>query len=55
MVPYALLCTIVIFLVCCLVECVRQWVFRTFRITPLLDRISDRLQSWVMERSGRIR
>ena len=55
MVPYALLCTIVIFLVCCLVEWVRQWVFRTFRITPLLDRISDRLQSWVMERSERIR
>ena len=55
MVPYVLLCTIVIFLVCCLVEWVRQWVFRTFRITPLLDRISDRLQSWVMERSERIR
>lgn len=55
MVPYALLCTIVIFLVCCLVEWVRQWVFRTFRITSLLDRLSDRLQSWVMERSERIR
>lgn len=45
MVPYAVLCVMEIFLVCCLVERIRQWLFRITRLQKLLDRVCDRIQN----------
>lgn len=44
MVPYGLLCTAGIFLVCCLVEWVRKQLFRLLGIQRTIDRLCDRIQ-----------
>lgn len=45
MVPYGLLCTAGIFLVCCSVEWIRQKLFSVLGIQKWIDRSCDRLQS----------
>lgn len=51
MVPYCLLCVVGIFAVCCLIEWVRQRLFRVCRIDRLVarscDRIQGRVQAWL--------
>lgn len=47
MVPYALVCTIGIFLVCSLAEWLRQRLFSVLRINSGIDRICDRIQGRV--------
>lgn len=54
MVPYALVCVVGIFLVCCLVEWVRRWAFRVFGVSAALDKISDRIQAWASKKLDRV-
>lgn len=49
MVPYCLLCAAGIFAVCCLIEWVRQQLFRVCGINRLVERSCDRIQRIVAE------
>lgn len=50
MIPYAVACATGIFLVCCMVEWLRQWIFRLCRIDWAINTVSDRVQSWVSKK-----
>ena len=45
MIPYWIACVLGIFIVCCLVEWVRQKIFQLLHITQLSDHFSDKLQN----------
>ena len=47
MVPYCLLCVAGIFTVCCLIEWVRQQLFRVCGINKVVERVCDRVQNRV--------
>ena len=48
MVPYCLLCVVGIFTACCLIEWIRQNIFRICGINKLIERCSDRIQERVL-------
>ena len=47
MIPYCLLCVVGIFTVCCLIEWVRQKLFRVCGINKMVERVCDRVQNRV--------
>ena len=49
MIPYCLLCVVGIFTVCCLIEWIRQTLFRVCRIDHLIARSCDKIQGRVLD------
>lgn len=49
MLPYMLICVLSIFVVCCLIEWIRQLSFRVCRINGKVDQLCDRVQAKISD------